>query len=83
MLKAGRAVARQGWPDDTWLVLVPGSNITVDAERPLGRALPELVGGPMNYRSHIDKVRAGAGMEPWVPTHEALLAEDWLIHSTA
>lgn len=76
-LKDGRRVARTGWPEATWLVLVPGSNIVVDENRPLGRAAPHLVGGPVAYRPHIDKMREGEGMEPWIPTHGALLAEDW------
>lgn len=78
-LKDGKRVARRWWGNPTWLVLVPGSNITVEADRPLGRAAPYLVGGPVAYRPHIDKMREGEGMEPWIPTHEALLADDWEI----
>lgn len=76
-LKAGKRVGRASWQETTWLVLVPGSNITVDADRPLGQAAPHLVGGPVAYRPHIDKMREGDGMEPWIPSQAALLAEDW------
>lgn len=80
-LKDGKRVARRGWPDTMWLILVPGSTILVDADRPLGRAAAHLVGGPVAYGAHIDKVREGEGMEPWVPTHGAVLAEDWRLAS--
>lgn len=76
-LKDGKRVGRMSWPETSWLVLVPGSNITVDADRPLGKAAPHLVGGPISYRPHIDKVREGDGMEPWCPSQNALLADDW------
>lgn len=54
-LKAGKRVTRSGWNGaGQWLVLVPGSTITVDAERPLGKAAPELVGQAVSYSPHID-----------------------------
>lgn len=78
-LKAGKRVGRVEWPDSTWLVLVPGSTIVVDGDRPLGQAAPHLVGHAVGYQPHIDKVRTDGAMEPWVPTHTALLAGDWEI----
>lgn len=77
-LKDGHSVARSGWGWGVCLVLVPGSTVTVDADRPLGKAKPRLVGEPMEYQPHIDKLRNNSRMEPWTPTHEALLATDWV-----
>lgn len=76
-LKSRQTVRRANWPDGTFLVWVPGSTFPVDAQRPLGRALPGMVGETMNYGAHIDKVRPGARMEPWTPSQEAILALDW------
>lgn len=76
-LKEGKRVARRSWPETTWLVLVPGSTITVAADRPLGVAAPHLVGQSTTYRPHVDKMRAGHGLEPWTPSQDALLADDW------
>lgn len=82
-LKDGKRVARRWWGNSVWLVLVPGSTIIVDADRPLGQAAPHLVGQRVEYQPHIDKVREGDGMEPWVPTHGALLADDWEVRPRA
>lgn len=73
-LRAGHSVTR--W-EDARLVLVPGSNITVSTDRPLGRAVPELVGQDLSYQCHIDKVTNAGTMAPWVVSHRDLLAEDW------
>lgn len=75
-LKGGEIIRRKEWAPDVGLILVPGSTITVASDRPLGLALPELVGEPVEYRPHIDKVRRG-WLEPWSPTDSALLADDW------
>lgn len=80
-LKAGHRVARPAWrPAGTWLILVPGSTITVTADRPLGIAAPELVGQQITYRPHIDIHCAGT-LGPWAGGADAddLLAEDWEI----
>lgn len=72
----GERVRRAGWAPDTWLVLVPGSTVTVTADRPLGRAFPDRVGERLTYGDHIDLV-AEDRVEPWVPTQSDLLAADW------
>src|SRR6185503_12379031 len=78
-LIAGRRVARKSMPDGVWLILVPGSTITVVADRPLGKAAPELVGTQVTYAPHID-IYAGGVLQPWAgPTHEQLLAQDWIV----
>lgn len=72
----GERVRRAAWAPDTWLVLVPGSRVVVDADRPLGQALPDWVGHRLTYSSHVDLVSPDLVM-PWVPTQLDLLAADW------
>lgn len=77
-LQSGGRVARSGWNDKgMWLVLVPGSRITVSEGRPLGDAAPELVGRTMTYRAHIDMKTVDGAIVPWVASQIDLLAEDW------
>lgn len=62
-----------------WLILVPGSTITVTADRPLGKAAPELVGRELEYQPHIDIKNADGEIAPWVPSQQDLLADDWRV----
>lgn len=78
LLRAGKRVARPHWGlAGVWIFLVPGSTFTVSADRPMGKANPELVGKDVSYRSHIDVHNADGSVEPWVPTSTELLAFDW------
>lgn len=77
-LNSGNRVTRSGWNGaGMWLVLVPGSTITVTAGRPLGDAAPELVGRDVEYRAHIDIKTVDGQVVPWVASQSDLLAEDW------
>lgn len=77
-LRTGRRVARLGWNGTgMWLVLVPGSSITVEATRPVGRAVPELVGERVSYRAHIDMMTADGTLVPWVASQTDVLSFDW------
>jgi hypothetical protein len=76
-LKDGHAVTRQTWGPGVCLILIPGSQFTVAADRPLGRAMPGMVDQQVSYLPHIDKRHPTRGLAPWVPTHDALLADDW------
>lgn len=79
-LKDGARVTREGWNGEgQWLILVPGSTITVAADRPLGKAVPSLVGQPVEYRPHIDIRTVGTELVPWVASQTDLLAEDWVV----
>lgn len=81
-LKDGRRVSRAGWNGNgMWLALVPGSTITVAADRPLGSAAPELVGQAAEYRAHIDLKTVDGEIVPWVASQTDLLAEDWAVAS--
>jgi hypothetical protein len=71
----GRA-RRMTWPPGWFLLQVPGSTITVEADRPLGKAAPELVGQQVRYSAHIDVYRAGE-MTPWRPFDDDTRADDW------
>jgi hypothetical protein len=62
-----------------WLILVPGSSITVSADRPLGRAWPDWVGKTVNYRAHIDIKTVDGELVPWIASQSDLLAEDWVL----
>jgi Protein of unknown function (DUF2829) len=80
LLHNNTRVARPNWHHQgMWLVLVPGSTITVEADRPLGLAAPEMVGEQVRYLPHIDLVTADGEMMPWTPTQADLLAEDWYV----
>jgi len=75
----GQRVRRPGWPADAFLLLVPGSVITVEADRPLGQAAPELVGGKVRYSDHIDYYSNGL-MSPWAADdgiRDDIHATDW------
>lgn len=78
MLRAGARVTRQGWNGrGVWLVLIPGSTFTVQADRTLGEAAPDLVGQKISYRPHIDMKAVDGTVGPWVASQSDLLAEDW------
>lgn len=77
-LRDGERVARDGWNGKgMWLVLVPGSTITVEAGRPVGDAAPDLIGQQVEYRPHIDMYTADGQLVPWHATQSDLLADDW------
>ena len=79
-LEQGRRVARTGWNGaGMWLVLVPGSAITVTADRPLGLAAPELIGQQTSYHPHVDMWTADGTLVPWVPSQSDLLGKDWVV----
>lgn len=79
-LKQGHQLTRSGWNgSDMWLFLVPGSTITVESGRPLGKAAPELVGRAVEYQPHIDMKTAQGTIVPWLASQSDLLAEDWAI----
>jgi uncharacterized protein DUF2829 len=85
VLRGGDAVRRASWNHETFsgfdfLILVPGSVVTVDADRPLGKAMPALVGDELEYRAHIDRCHQFNDLitcRPWRASDEDLLAEDW------
>jgi hypothetical protein len=77
-LKSGKAVSRSGWNGKgMFLVLVPGSNITVQEGRPLARILP--VGEPIEYLPHIDMKTSDGKMVPWLASQTDILANDWYV----
>ncbi len=78
VLRGGEAVTRLGWnAPDQCVFLVPGSEIEIQADRPLGHALPRLVGEYVQYRDHIDLRTANGEIVTWQPTISDVLAEDW------
>jgi hypothetical protein len=79
-LLRGLRVARSGWNGrGMWLVLVPGSTITVSEGRPLGDAAPELVGQQVQYQPHVDMRTADGSIVPWLASQSDLLATDWFV----
>jgi Protein of unknown function (DUF2829) len=78
-LKAGKRVTRAAWHEDVFLFLVPGSTFEVTADRPLGKACPQLVGQKASYGPHVDIHRADGSISVWGGPGPggALLAEDW------
>lgn len=84
LLTERKRIARRSWAV-AWLILVPGSSVTVEAGRPLGMAAPELIGRTVDYVPHIDLVTVDdAGvvvMRPWTCSQDNLMAADWFVVS--
>lgn len=79
-MQYGKRVCRSGWNGKgMFLILVPGSSIPVAADRPLGRAAPELVGQTMEYLPHVDMKTADGKLVPWLCSQTDLLAVDWQV----
>ena len=72
----GTPVRRSTWPPDTFLIRVPGSTITVEADRPLGQAAPALIGKTVRYLAHIDLYRDGE-LSPYHPQLDDRSTNDW------
>lgn len=80
LCKGGAAVARSGWNGKGMFIFyVPGSTIEVSADRPLGIAVPALVGKKVEYRPHIDMKTAQGDIVPWVASQTDTLATDWVV----
>lgn len=77
-LRDGLAFTRVAWEAGSRIFLVPASDIRVDAERPLGKAYPALVGSMVVYRQHIDIVTAEGEVSVWTVAQADVLADDWL-----
>lgn len=76
----GTSALRHGWehtPSRPRIVLVPGSEIVVSGDRPLGAALPDQIGQTVTYSPHFDVATNDGRVQVWVPTHADLLADDW------
>ena len=79
-LKSGQRVRRAAWAPGCWMILVPGSSFTIEEGRPLGYALPNLIGSQARYWSHVDMcvLQNGApSLGPKVWSDADVLAEDW------
>jgi Protein of unknown function (DUF2829) len=77
-LQSGDRVCREGWNGkNMYLVLVPGSTFTVEEDRPIGQAAPELVGKKVDYHAHVDMYTAQGYFVPWLCSQADLLANDW------
>lgn len=76
-LKAGHRVSRAGWNGKgMWLVLVPGSRVTLKEGTPYGEALGD--GTTCTITPHIDMFTATGEMQPgWLASQTDMLAEDW------
>jgi hypothetical protein len=79
-LHDGNRVARAGWNGkNMYLFLIPGSRFTVDADKPMGKACPELVGMEVDYQAHVDMKTAQDTVVPWLCSQSDLLAVDWVL----
>lgn len=77
-LRSGGRVRRAGWNGKgMYLLLVPGSEFKVEAERPIGKASPELIGQTVAYLPHVDMCTAQGDFVPWLCSQTDLLANDW------
>ncbi len=76
----GSSAFRHTWehtPTMPRLILVPGSEILVTADRPLGAAFPDRIGETITYRQHLDIAHNNGVVEVWTPMQCDLLADDW------
>jgi hypothetical protein len=79
-LHHGSKVRRAGWNGKgMFLVLVPGSQFEVAADRPFGKVMPELIGKTAVYQPHVDMYTAQDSFVPWLCSQSDLLAIDWEI----
>jgi hypothetical protein len=77
-MQDGERVRRTGWNGkNMYLFLVPGSTFTVTADRPMGRACPEMVGKEISYHAHVDIRTTQGDVVPWLCSQSDLLATDW------
>lgn len=77
-LTNGARVRRSGWNGKgMYLFLVPGSTFVVAADKPMGKACPELVGKEIDYHAHVDMKTAQGDVVPWLCSQSDLLATDW------
>lgn len=76
LMREGAAVRRAHWPPEKIVFLVPGSEFQVAADRPMGKALPHLVGKTVRYHEHIDTA-LGNQVGVWQQTIIDVNAEDW------
>ena len=76
-LKDNKRVCRAGWNGKgMWLILVPGSKVTVQANTPYARAM--LTGMVATINPHIDMMTATGEMQPgWLASQTDMLADDW------
>jgi hypothetical protein len=49
----------------------------VSADKPMGKACPELVGTDVVYHAHVDMKTAQGYVVPWLCSQADLLATDW------
>lgn len=78
-MRDGYAIRRPHFHPEAALVLVPGSDIVVNDDRPLGHALPHLVGRAVRYLEHVDIVMSDHVVGVWHPTQPDTMADDWEI----
>ena len=81
-LKHGKKVARQGWNGKgMWLILVPGSEVTLREGSPYANALPEHVS--VEILPHIDMWTTNASgrramLPGWLASQTDMLSDDWV-----
>lgn len=79
-LGLGQRVARRGWNGKgMYLVLVPGSKITIAPGRPMGKADPKRIGETVEYHAHVDMWTAQGYFVPWLCSQADFLATDWVL----
>lgn len=76
LMREGAAVRRAHWPPEKIVFLVPGSEFQVAADRPMGKALPHLVGRMVRYAEHVDTA-LGNRVGVWQHTLTDVNADDW------
>lgn len=86
VLKDGGKVAREGWNGKgMWLILVPGSKVTLRPDTPYAKALPpEFEHEKLEILPHIDMWTTNsqgrrAMLCGWLASQTDMLSEDWVV----
>jgi len=73
IMRFGYRVARASWPDNSWILIVPGDNWDFTGEAPFIEMTKEHTRHPwIVYNS-------GDEFSPWAPTSTDILGSDWLV----
>ena len=83
-IKAGRALAREGWnAEGQFVVYQKGypDGIAINANTAEATGIPE--GTVCRFRPYLMLHTADGSFVPWAPTVSDVLAEDWSFHPDA
>lgn len=78
-LRAGCLLARPGWRDTRYILLIQSRRFHVIDGSPIGQAAPVLVGKSIELHAHLYAHCRDGTFMVWRPTDDDLLAGDWKV----